>query len=87
MSGSQKVIGVLLAAGRSTRMGRTKQLLAYRGRPLLQHVLDSAKGAVQLDRVVLLLGHRAGEIRESLELRGAEVVLVPDYRRGQSASL
>lgn len=87
MSRSRKVIGVVLAAGRSTRMGRTKQLLAYRGRPLLQHVLDSAAGAVQLDRVILLLGHRAGEIRESLELRGAEVAFVPDYRQGQSVSL
>ncbi|MEF8822829.1 MAG: nucleotidyltransferase family protein [Desulfohalobiaceae bacterium] len=87
MSSSLKVIGVVLAAGRSTRMGRTKQLLAYRGRPLLQHVLDSAAQAVQLDRLLLLLGHRASEIRESLELRGADVVFVPDFRQGQSASM
>lgn len=87
MSVSQKVIAVVLAAGRSTRMGRAKQLLAYRSKPLLQHVLDSAAEAVQLDRVILLLGHRAGEIRESLELRGAEIAFVPDYRQGQSASL
>lgn len=77
----------MLAAGRSTRMGRTKQLLAYRGGPLLQHVLDSAASAVQLDHVVLLLGHRAREIRESLELRGAELAYVSDYKLGQSASL
>lgn len=87
MSSSLKVIGVVLAAGRSTRMGRAKQLLAYRDRPLLQHVLDSAAGAVQLDRVILLLGHRAREIRESLDLRGVDVVFVSDYRQGQSASL
>lgn len=87
MSVSLKVIGVVLAAGRSARMGRTKQLLVYRGRPLLQHVLDSAAHAVQLDRLLLLLGHRASEIRDSLELRGADVFSVPDFRQGQSASM
>jgi molybdenum cofactor cytidylyltransferase len=68
-------------------MGRTKQLLPYGGRPLLQHVLDSAARAAQLDRVILMLGHRADAIHHSLELRGAEAFYVPDYGKGQSASL
>jgi molybdopterin-guanine dinucleotide biosynthesis protein A len=37
---SQKVTGIVLAGGKSTRMGCNKALLIYRGRPLVQHAID-----------------------------------------------
>ena len=46
------VSGIVLAAGASTRMGQTKQLLLLDGRPLLQHVLEQAV-ASSLAEVVL----------------------------------
>ena len=81
--------GIILAAGASSRMGRAKQLLPLRGRPLLQRVLDEAV-ASRLDEVVLVLGHRAEEIRETLALpEGGRVraVVNADWARGQSTTL
>jgi molybdenum cofactor cytidylyltransferase len=81
--------GIILAAGTSTRMGRLKQLLPLGDRPLLQHVLDAAVASC-LDEVILVLGHRADEIREAIQLpaeRTVRVIVNPDYAQGQSTSL
>jgi molybdenum cofactor cytidylyltransferase len=88
-AGSSFLSGIILAAGASSRMGRPKQLLPLRGRPLLQHVLDEAI-ASRLDEIVLVLGYRADEIREALALPGASrvrAVVNPDWARGQSTTL
>ena len=82
--------GIVLAAGASTRMGRFKQLLPLGGRPLLQHVLDEAAAASRLDEIVLVLGHRAGEVREAISLpggRAVRVVVNTEYATGLSSSL
>lgn len=38
-------IGVILAGGRATRMGRDKALVTFRGKPMITHVADSLRGA------------------------------------------
>lgn len=81
-----KISGVILAAGRSRRMGRPKQLLRYRGRTFLQHALDCAREA-DLDRLILVLGHEADAILEKTDVRGVEVVVNRDYGLGQSTSV
>ena len=60
-----KIAGLLLAAGASTRMGRTKQLLPVNGSTLLDVVLQQALQS-DLDLVNLILGHHATEIRKKL---------------------
>lgn len=80
------VAGVVLAAGSGSRMGRIKQLLPFRGAPLLAHVVASARGA-GLQPVVVVLGHCAARIHREVDLAGTRVVVNPDYRRGQSTSL
>ena len=58
-------------------------------RCLLQHVVDAAL-ASRLDEVVVVLGHRAEEIRAAIALPAdgrARVVVNPDFARGQSTSL
>jgi molybdenum cofactor cytidylyltransferase len=38
----QKICGIILAAGSASRMGLTKQLLPYKGKPLLAHVIENS---------------------------------------------
>ncbi len=81
--------GIILAAGTATRMGRPKQLLRFGDRCLLQHVIDAAAGSC-LDEILVILGHRAGEIRALLRFppgRAIRSVVAADYAQGQSASL
>jgi molybdenum cofactor cytidylyltransferase len=83
------VVGIVLAAGSSSRLGRPKQLLPLAGRPLLAHVLDRAR-AGGLDRVVLVLGHRAGDVLGALALPdggAVTTVLNPRHAEGQATSL
>lgn len=81
--------GIILAAGRSERMGRPKQLLPLGGRPMLQHVLDTALDS-RLNEIILVLGHRADEILAALRLPAdgqVRVVTNHDHAQGQSTSL
>jgi len=80
------IAGVVLAAGRSSRLGRPKQLLPLAGLPLLAHVLRSASES-SLDDVVVVLGHEAPAIRGAVGDWGQRVVVNPDYAAGQSTSI
>lgn len=81
------ISGLVLAAGRSTRLGAPKQLLELAGKPLLQHVIDAC-AASPLDEVVVVLGHAASEIAGALELPArARIVVNHDHPRGQASSL
>ena len=75
------VLGVVLAAGGSTRMGRPKQLAELDGRPLLAHVLAAAAEA-PLDRVVVALGGAATEVLDRVELGRAEPLVVEGWAAG-----
>jgi molybdenum cofactor cytidylyltransferase len=81
------VAGVVLAAGAGTRFGGAKQLADLDGRPLLQHAVDVACAAPELDRVVVVLGARAGDVRGALAPGRAEVVVCDGWEEGLAASL
>lgn len=49
------VVGVIVAAGAATRMGRLKQLIEVGDRPMLQWVIDAAE-ASGLDQVAVVTG-------------------------------
>nr|NJM01100.1 nucleotidyltransferase family protein [Desulfobacula sp.] len=82
----KKIAGVLLAAGTASRLGQTKQLLPFRGSTLLSRAMENA-AASDLDELVVVLGHEAGRIMQSLDLSGVRTVINPDYAKGQSTSL
>ena len=78
---------ILLAAGESTRMGQLKALLPWRGQTLLEHQVSALRDG-GADRVVVVLGHRADELRPLLEgNEGVTWTLNPDYRQGKTTSI
>jgi molybdenum cofactor cytidylyltransferase len=81
-AGAGPVLGVVLAAGGSTRMGRPKQLAELDGRPLLAHVLAGAAAAPALDRVVVALGRAADQVLDRVEPGRAEPVMVEGWAAG-----
>jgi molybdenum cofactor cytidylyltransferase len=85
-----KIAGLLLAAGASTRMGTSKQLLHVQGVTLLERILNEALKS-ELDKIILILGHQSKEIKKVLgqiivhnKLR---VIENPRYRQGISSSI
>ena len=86
MKRSPKITGIILAAGASSRMGRTKQLLPFRGQTILECVVDSALASA-LHRIVVVLGHKSEVLEPLLVNRDVTVVYNPDYEKGQSSSL
>ena len=79
------IAALLLAAGESTRMGRMKQLVPWDGRPLVQWQAEQLRegGA---DEVVVVLGHRAEEIRAAVPA-WCRVVVNEAYKDGRATSL
>jgi CTP:molybdopterin cytidylyltransferase MocA len=83
-NGPGPAVGLVLAAGEGRRFGGPKQLAHVAGRPLIEHALAAVR---DLDRVVVVLGARADEIRAGADLAGAEVVVCEGWAEGMGASL
>ena len=87
LRGGRPVIGViLLAAGGSTRMGRPKQLLPFRGTTLLRHAVDVARAA-RLGPIVVVLGCEADSLREGLSGPDLHSVVNADWSLGMGGSI
>ena len=58
------VIGVVLAAGLSSRMGAANKLTKkWQGKPLVRHVVDAAI-ASELEGTMVMTGHEAEKVAE-----------------------
>lgn len=77
---------LVLAAGGSRRLGRPKQLLPFRGRPLLEAVLATAR-ACAVDQRLVALGGAADDVRDQVDLSGFAVVENQAYGTGCSSSI
>ena len=80
------VTGLVLGAGGSTRLGRPKQLLPYGDRTLLEHTVATARGC-GFDQLVVPIGGAAEDVRERVDLSGAEVVVNDAFGSGCSSSI
>jgi molybdenum cofactor cytidylyltransferase len=78
--------GILLAAGGSTRLGRPKQLLNWRGQPLVRTVAATALAA-GLSPVVIVAGAEAEGVVRALEGLPVQIVHNADWEAGQSSSV
>jgi molybdenum cofactor cytidylyltransferase len=80
------ISAIVLAAGEAKRFGTCKQLVTLRGKPILQHVIDTLLQS-DVDDIVVVLGSNAGEIRGRVHFDRARVVENPDYASGMSSSI
>jgi molybdenum cofactor cytidylyltransferase len=83
---SGHVSAVVLAAGMATRMGAVKQLLPFRGKTVLEQVLDTLR-ASEVQEIVVVLGFAADAIRARVPLHGINIVTNDAYREGMASSL
>ena len=77
-----KITAIVLAAGKSSRMGSNKLLLRFDGKTVLEHILDRL---VNYDTIVVT-GHRPEDIEPIIRRYGARIVHNPDHEQGMTTS-
>ncbi len=77
---------IILAAGRSKRMGKPKPLLRFNDTTFLEHIISVLK-ASDVDGITVVLGAGAETIKKSVDLSGTNIVINKDYLKGQLSSL
>ena len=81
------VTALVLAAGRSSRMGSANKLLMpVRGRALITHILETLKSS-GLGKPVVVCGYQQREMEALLSPYCTQIVRNPDYLEGLSSSL
>lgn len=77
---------IILAAGRSARLGSPKQLLPYADKNLLQHSIDVAVES-SMKPIIVVLGSEIEEIERKID--NSEVIIAknPDWESGMASSV
>ncbi|HSC77846.1 MAG TPA: nucleotidyltransferase family protein [Candidatus Acidoferrales bacterium] len=82
----ERMAGIILAAGASSRMGEDKALLPWAGKTFLEHLLTALENS-QVGLVRVVLGANADEVQERIRFGEREVVVNRDWERGMLSSL
>ena len=80
------VSAILLAAGKSSRMGKLKQLMPLGESTILGQTLDNLLGS-KATEVIVVLGYKAEEVVKRLSGKPVKVVVNPLYRKGMGTSI
>ena len=86
MSKSVKIAAVVLAAGRSSRMGSHKLLLPLGGHPLVTYAVRAATDSAA-SPIVVVLGHNAERVRRVLPVGAYRTIVNERYGEGMATSL
>ncbi len=86
MAEPPKIAGLILAAGKSERMGRPKAFLEHSGGTFLSVLYGTLK-ASPLDFVRVVFGHRADEFIARSGIPPEEVVINPRHETGMLSSI
>ena len=80
------VAALLLAAGRSRRMGAFKPLLPFGDLTVIETCINNLRGA-EVNDIVVVVGHRANEIQKHLESYELLFALNPDSESEMGESI
>jgi molybdenum cofactor cytidylyltransferase len=85
--GNRHVTAIVLAAGRSTRMGGPNKLLAeLNGKPLVRLVTEQAL-ASKVKEIIVVTGHQADLVESALKGLNVRFVRNPDFAAGLASSV
>jgi molybdenum cofactor cytidylyltransferase len=82
----ERIAGIILAAGESTRYGQVKQLLDWRGAPFVHAVAKRALEA-GLSPVIVVTGSNAESIESTLKELKVKIVHNTKWKSGQGSSI
>lgn len=80
------VAAIVLAAGRSRRMGKFKPLLPFGATTVIESCVNNLRSA-GIDEIVIVVGHRAGEVRRQMKSARVSLVTNPDPDGDMSGSV
>ena len=80
------ITALVPAAGMSTRLGRNKLLLTFKGKPLIAHAVDTLLTSA-VDEIIVVLGHEADLVRAAVGGRRVIFVENRQYREGLGSSV
>ena len=77
---------ILLAAGKSQRMGKLKQLMPFGESTILEQTIDNLLNSAA-DETIVVLGHKAEEITKTIATKPIKIIVNPNYGEGMSTSI
>jgi molybdenum cofactor cytidylyltransferase len=87
LEGNRNVTAIVLAAGRSTRMGGPNKLLAELGGKKLVRIVTEQALASKASEVIVVTGHQAELVENSLQGLKVKFVRNPDFAGGLASSV
>ncbi|MDA3792323.1 MAG: nucleotidyltransferase family protein [Elusimicrobia bacterium] len=82
----KNIDAVILAAGASSRMGRSKALLRV-GKTTFAGLIQSKLNKAGIKNIYLVLGARANYIKKNLNTEGLNIIINNSWEKGQLSSL
>ncbi len=80
------ICAIVLAAGRSRRMGVQKLLLPFGGKTVIAHIVDQLLAST-VDEVHVIVGHQRERISRELSSRPVSIVNNSNYKSGMLSSV
>jgi molybdenum cofactor cytidylyltransferase len=80
------IAGIVLAAGGSIRLGKPKQILPWRGKPLIRNIINTALRA-NLDPIIVVTGAFENQVLDALDGLPVQAASNLNWQKGQSTSI
>lgn len=82
----KKIAAILLAAGESKRLGYSKQLIEYKGIPMINYMIDTIRLG-EIEDIFVVLGSHQEEIKNSIKDASVKIVENSKWRDGIHSSV
>ena len=77
---------IILAAGASSRLGKPKQLLVWKEKPLIEHTVDEAEKAL-LFPIIVVTGAKSKSVSNILRDKSVTIVNNADWQQGMALGI